>query len=73
MEAVTRPSTIPIARWIGCISITNVPKGNSVFPENNVSSTTENAPNCKPITAEIIEATKILRELSALRVINLYI
>ena len=73
MEAVTSPSTIPIARWIGCMSITNVLKGNSVFPENKVSSTTEKAPNCRPTTAEIIVAIKILCELRPLRVISLYI
>ncbi|MPN62533.1 hypothetical protein SDC9_210282 [bioreactor metagenome] len=42
--AVTRPSTIPIARWIGCIKIAKLAKGNSVFPENNVSTTTLKAP-----------------------------
>ena len=43
------------------------------FPENKVSSTTEKAPNCRPTTAEIIVAIKILCELRPLRVISLYI
>ena len=38
--AVTRPSTTPIARWMGCISSTKVANGSALIPEAVVSSTT---------------------------------
>ena len=41
----------------------NVLNGNSVLPEKNVSNTTEKAPNCNPITADIIEAMNIFHSL----------
>ena len=49
--AVASPSTIPMARWIGCINSTNAPKGSAEMPEAFVSSTTPNAPSCSPTTA----------------------
>jgi hypothetical protein len=36
--AVTRPSTTPMARWMGCIIHANVLKGRSLMPDAVVSS-----------------------------------
>ena len=54
---VTRPSTMPIARCIGCISSTNDEKGSAVMPEASVSRTTEKAPSCRATTTETTEAS----------------
>ena len=53
---VMRPSTRPMARWMGCIRAQNAPKGSSVIPERLVSSTTEKAPNCSVTMQPMREA-----------------
>ena len=56
---VIKPSTKPIAKWIGCINDKNVKNGSSVTPEINVSKVTLKAPSCKLKTLPNILAINI--------------
>ena len=63
---VIRPSTRPIARWMGCIRARKALKGSSVIPERVVSSTTEKAPSCRVTMQPMIEAAMMRFRRAAL-------
>ena len=54
---VTRPSTRPMARCIGCIRSTKEEKGSAVIPEVSVSRTTAKAPSCRATTTDATEVS----------------
>ena len=62
---VTRPSTRPMARWIGSIRAQKAPKGSSVMPESVVSSTTEKAPSSSVTVQPRTEARMIRARTAA--------
>ena len=59
-EAVTTPSTMPMARCIGSMSAVNGARGSAEIPDATVSTTTAKAPIWSPMMAAVIAATEIL-------------